>query len=123
MACGTLQAALEPIDHIKGALFTNMILNILANIFLGVVFPVMILQNLWTGNVSCVPGEGEQEKKLLEFIKKYLGVFFHIVKLVGAPSLGSTATAHGAHTRALSFPSRLPSLFAPPVTTVELHRE
>ncbi len=32
----------------------------------------------------CIPGEGETEAKLIEAIEKYLGVAFHVLKLVPA---------------------------------------
>ena len=62
----------------------NLTLNILANLLLGIFFPACIYQNEYYGKVACIPGEGESEKKLIEWIKKYLNLILCLVKLYPA---------------------------------------
>ena len=88
-----LAKAEGPVKSIRNSLQGNFILNILVNIFLGIIFPCMVLQNLYYGDVKCVPGEGEVEKKLLESIQKYLKALFCIVKLI--PAILALSTLSG----------------------------
>jgi len=79
-----LKATEEPVKHIKEQLLFNLILNILANLLIGVFFPACIFQNEFYGNVKCIPGEGVAERKLIEWNKKYLNLIFHLIKIYPA---------------------------------------
>jgi hypothetical protein len=79
-----LKAAVAPVDEIKNKLLMNLVLNIMANLLIGIFFPICIFQNKFYGNVKCIPGEGAAEKKLIEWNKKYLNLIFHLVKIFPA---------------------------------------
>jgi hypothetical protein len=74
----------KPIESIEPALATNLAFNVIGNFFIGMFFPICILLNKVYGDVACIPGEGEAEKKLLEWNKKYLNVALSTFKLVPA---------------------------------------
>jgi hypothetical protein len=79
-----LKAIEAPVDEATPTLLANMIICIIVNVAIGIFFPVCYILNAHYGDVSCIPGEGDVEKKLLDHHKKYLGLFFHVVKLVPA---------------------------------------
>jgi hypothetical protein len=76
--------SLSTLDKVESGLLTNVIVNALANFVLGVFIPLCILMNRFKGDVPCIPGDGAVEKTLIDAFNKYLGLAFHVVKLVPA---------------------------------------
>jgi len=84
-----LKGVQKPVNNAKGGLLGNMVVNILANLFIGLVFPFLLIYNLCYGDVPCIPGEGKVEAALLQKHKKYGNVLFHFLKLM--PALAALA--------------------------------
>lgn len=84
--CPVTMIDLKAIDgtmsHLKDTLSTNLVINCVANFFLGIFFPATMISNIIYGNSCFIPGTHDQEKLLIEGIEKYLGVAFHVIKLV-----------------------------------------
>ena len=55
----SIAAAQDDVGGAQTSLGWNMGLNITANFFIGILFPIFFLVNLHYGDVSCIPGEGE----------------------------------------------------------------
>mmetsp|Transcript_25401 Transcript_25401/g.30110 ORF Transcript_25401/g.30110 Transcript_25401/m.30110 type:complete len:580 (+) Transcript_25401:53-1792(+) len=74
----------KPVEEVYPALQTNLAFNVIGNFFVGMFFPICLLLNKFYGDVPCIPGEGETEKNLIEWNKKYLNVTLSAFKLVPA---------------------------------------
>ena len=84
-----------------------MIISIIANIFVGIIFPILLFANIYNGTTNCFAESGSKEKALIGSIKQYLSVILNIGKIIpaviavttfgaAAAVLGNAATAASA---------------------------
>lgn len=96
-----LKAIQQPVEDAASTLLANMIVCIIVNLVIGIFFPVCFMMNLHYNDVPCIPNDGDDEKQLIDYIKKYLGLLFHVVKVIPAiVALSTFATISGALNRA-----------------------
>ena len=71
--CPVTMIDLKAIDgtmsHLKDTLSTNLVINCVANFFLGIFFPATMISNIIYGNSCFIPGTHDQEKLLIEGIE------------------------------------------------------
>mmetsp|Transcript_22844 Transcript_22844/g.29636 ORF Transcript_22844/g.29636 Transcript_22844/m.29636 type:complete len:545 (+) Transcript_22844:186-1820(+) len=72
----------NPLRSAGNAQLALGICNTISNIVVGVIIPIMVLQQLKSGDLKCLPGSGESEKKLLKALKTWIGHSFRLIKFI-----------------------------------------
>ena len=77
-----VENVVAPLDKTTSAQLGLVVINVLSGIFVGILFPCLIIYNIWYDDVPCVSGKGAEEKKRLKSYSSHTTLILNIVKMI-----------------------------------------